>query len=178
MRRHTFERSESNVIFDITAVELRERLQYDPTTGLWLWLNSRRGGWNGRPAGSIDAKGYRIIKIDGQSYKASRLAYLYMTGEWPADEMDHIDTKPWNDVWTNLRPATRVENIINRQMRRDNSSGVVGVCWHKANSKWVAQIDKVYLGSFDTLEEAKAARDLAAKERHGEFAVLNDEKAS
>src|ERR1700721_3037973 len=107
----------------ITAQNLRERLQYDPTTGRWVWLRSSRPGWVGRPAGSLDAYGYWCIKLDGQSYKASRLAHLYMTGEWPEEEMDHIDTKPWNDVWTNLRPATRLENIQNRNMRTDNSSG-------------------------------------------------------
>lgn len=162
----------------ITALELRERLQYDPTTGLWIWLRSNRAGWNGRPAGSIDAKGYRVIKIDGQSYKASRLAFLYMTGEWPVEEMDHDDKKPWNDIWTNLRPASRIENVQNRQKRMDNSSGAVGVFWHKANGKWIAQIDKVYLGSFDSFEEAVAARDSAAEQIHGNFAVLNKEQTS
>lgn len=157
----------------ITALQLRERLQYDPITGLWIWLRSPRAGYAGRPAGTIDAKGYRVIKIDGQSYKASRLAFLYMTGDWPPDEMDHIDTKPWNDIWTNLRPATRVENIQNRNMRSDNVSGIVGVFWNNARQKWQAQIDKKYLGLFDSLEEAVAARDAAAKESHKDFAVLN-----
>lgn len=162
----------------ITALELRERLQYDPNTGDWIWLKSPRSGWVGRPAGSIDAKGYVIIKIDGQSYKASRLAFLYMTGEWPSNEMDHIDTKPWNDAWVNLRPATRLENIQNRQMRSDNKSGGIGVFWNEARSKWVAQIDKTYLGSFDTFEEAVAVRDSAATELHGDFVVLNKEQSS
>lgn len=157
----------------ISAQELRERLQYDPNTGHWVWLKTPRSGFVGKPAGSLDAKGYWCIKIDGQSYKASRLAFLYMTGEWPTDEMDHVDTKPWNDVWTNLRPATRLENIQNRQMRTDNSSGAVGVYWNGANSKWIAQIDKVYLGSFASFDEAVAARDAAAKERHQDFVVLN-----
>lgn len=162
----------------ITALELRERLQYDPNTGDWIWLKTPRSGWVGRPAGSLDAKSYWCIKIDGQSYKSSRLAYLYMTGEWPIDEMDHIDTKPWNDAWCNLRPATRLENIQNRQMRSDNKSGAIGVFWNEANRKWIAQIDKTYIGSFDSFEEAKAARDLAATESHGNFAVLNTQGES
>ena len=157
----------------ITALQLRERLQYDPNTGRWVWLKTPRLGFVGKPAGSIDAKGYWCIKIDGQSYKASRLAYLYMTGEWPIEEMDHIDGKPWNDTWSNLRQATRLENIQNRQMRTDNISGAIGVYWSKGNSKWIAQIDQTYLGSFDSFEEAVAARDQAAKELHGNFAVLN-----
>ncbi len=116
----------------ITAIELRERLQYDPNTGRRVWLKTPRKGFEGKPAGSIDAKGYWVIKIDGKSYKASRLAYLYMTGDWPEDEMDHIDRTPWNDWWTNLRPATRVENLLNRVM--PNSSGHVGVRKHSSNN--------------------------------------------
>lgn len=161
----------------ISALELRERLQYDPNTGLWIWLKTPRLGFVGKPAGSIDAYGYRIIKIDGKSYKASRLAHLYMTGEWPEDEMDHVDTKPWNDIWTNLRPATRLENIQNRLKRQDNTSGAIGVYWNEPNQKWIAQIGKTYLGSFDVFEEAVAVRDKAVAESHGDFAVLNDKEA-
>lgn len=155
----------------ITALHLRERLQYDPLTGRWTWLKSPRSGYAGRPAGSLDTKGYWVIKIDGQSYKASRLAHLYMTDEWPVAEMDHIDGTPWNDAWTNLRPATRLENIQNRQMRNDNPSGAIGVTKHF--NKWKVVVDQTYLGLYDTFEEAVAARDSAAKKFHGDFAVLN-----
>lgn len=157
-----------------TAIYLRERLQYNPNTGAWTWLKCARAGFVGRPAGSLDAKGYWDIKINGQSYKASRLAFLYMTGEWPTEEMDHIDGTPWNDAWCNLREATRTENVQNRQQRTDNSSGAIGVYWHTANSKWIAQVDKVYLGSFDSFDEAVAARDSATTAFHGDFAVLNN----
>lgn len=153
---------------DIDALSLRERLQYDPITGYWVWLSSPRGGWNGRPAGTIDARGYRVIKIDGQSYKASRLAFLYMTGAWPPDEMDHIDRTPWNDVWTNLRPATRTENNINRV--KIGASGEQGVYKHSQNDRWIAQHENIYLGSFKTIEEAVAARDA--------FIAAREEKAS
>lgn len=151
----------------ITALELRERLQYDPDTGLWRWLNSRRGGYNGKPAGTIDAKGYWVIKIDGQSYKASRLAFLYMTGEWPTAEMDHIDGYPGNDVWDNLREATRTENNQNR-----HHNGV-GIGISRYFNKWKVMVGRTYLGLFNTFEEAEVARDTAAIELHGEFAVLN-----
>ena len=145
----------------ITALELRERLQYDPTTGLWVWLKSPRKGWEGRPAGSLDAYGYRCIKIDGQSYKCSRLAYLYMTGEWPEEEMDHIDRTPWNDRWVNLRPATRTENNLNRV--KIGASGHQGVYRHSNNDRWIAQHDNIYIGSYKTIEEAIAARDAFIK---------------
>lgn len=141
----------------LTALELRERLQYDPNTGRWVWLKTPRAGFEGKPAGSIDAKGYWVIKIDGQTYKASRLAYLYMTGEWPLDEMDHVDRKPWNDCWSNLRPATRSENNINRVMI--GVSGHQGVYRHSQNARWVAQFENIYIGSYKTIEEAVAARE-------------------
>lgn len=141
----------------ITAIELRIRLQYDPNTGDWIWLKSPRSGWEGRPAGSLDAKGYWIIKIDGQSYKSSRLAFLYMTGDWPPEEMDHIDRKPWNDCWINLRPATRLENVINRV--KIGASGHQGVYRHTSNDRWIAQYDNIYIGSYITIEEAVAARN-------------------
>lgn len=140
----------------LDAIKLRERLQYNPETGNWIWLRSNRSGWNGRPAGSLDAKGYWVIKIDGQSYKSSRLAYLWMTGEWPPDEMDHRDRQPWNDVWTNLRPATRVENLLNRNMI--GQSGHEGIYRHTQNNRWVAQFENIYIGSYKTIEEAVAAR--------------------
>lgn len=147
----------------ISAQELRERLQYDPNTGHWIWLKTPRSGWVGRPAGTIDAKGYWVIKIDGKSYKASRLAYLYMTGEWPPEEMDHIDRKPWNDAWHNLRPATRAENNLNRV--KIGESGRQGVYRHNQNNRWVAQHENIYIGSFETIEEAVAAREAFIAER-------------
>lgn len=147
----------------ITAIELRERLQYDPNTGRWVWLKSTRSGWVGRPVGSLDAKGYWCIKIDGRSYKASRLAHLYMTGEWPEDEMDHIDRQTWNDCWTNLRPATRSENNQNRT--NWNPSGHPGIRRHNRNDSWVVEIDRIYVGSCKTLEEAIFLRDSFTEER-------------
>lgn len=141
----------------ITAIELRERLQYDPNTGYWVWLKTPRKGFEGSPAGSLDAKGYWCIKIDGKSYKSSRLAYLYMTGDWPPNEMDHIDRVSWNDCWINLRPATRTENNINRV--KIGISGQQGIYRHNQNDRWVAQYDNIYIGSYITIEEAIAARN-------------------
>lgn len=158
----------------IDAEHLRERLSYDPITGEWIWISSPRRGYEGKPAGSFDVYGYLCIKIDGQSYKASRLAYLYMTGEWPEEEMDHIDRDPGNDKWVNLKPASRFENTSNRRMRSDNTSGVIGVFWNAQRSKWQVQVDKVHIGLFDDLQEATIARDAAAMQMHRSFAVLND----
>lgn len=149
----------------ITSTELRKRLQYDPETGLWAWLKSPRGGWEGKPAGSIDAKGYRCIKIDGQSYKASRLAYLYMTGEWPSEEMDHINRDQQDDRWENLREADRSLNNHNRDW--GEMRGIL-----RYHNKWKLEIDKMYLGLYENVEDAKAIRDLALWYKAGRFANL------
>jgi hypothetical protein len=148
----------------ITSEELRRKLVYEPETGEWTWIDSRRDGFNGRPAGWYDHYGYRRIKIDGRTHIASRLAFLYMTGQWPQDEVDHIDRDPGNDRWENLREADRSLNNLNRDYT--GVSGQKGVYRHSQNDRWVAQWNNVYIGSYKTVEEAVAARDafIAANE--------------
>jgi HNH endonuclease len=99
---------------ELTAERLRELLSYDPTTGQWTWLVTRGStAPAGSIAGTIYSNGYRYITIDYRRYFSSRLAFLYMTGEWPQHEVDHIDRCSSNDKWDNLRPATRSENNAN-----------------------------------------------------------------
>ena len=136
---------------------LKQILEYEPETGEWFWLDCQRNGYSGKPAGWIDAYGYRRVKIDGKTYICSRLAFLYMTGEFPADEVDHIDRDPTNDCWRNLREANRSENMLNRDYT--GASGHKGVYKHSQNNRWVAQHDNVYIGSYKTIEEAVAARE-------------------
>lgn len=162
----------------MSADELRERLCYEPDTGEWVWLKSPRSGYAGKPAGWIDAYGYKRIKIDGQTHIASRLAFLYMTGQWPKDEVDHIDRDPGNDCWSNLREATRLENLQNRSMFSNNSTGHKGIYLHTSNARYVAQIDNIYIGSFESLQEAIDARDEFVKTHHGDFAGEQKDKAS
>jgi hypothetical protein len=91
---------------------LREVLHYDPATGKWRWLKSRGG--NRGEAGTLRKDGRHQIRLEGKCYLASRLAWLYMTGKWPTQQIDHIDRKPGNDKWTNLRSASPSENLKNR----------------------------------------------------------------
>jgi hypothetical protein len=99
----------------ITHERLKERLTYDPDTGQWRW-NQRGRGLSER-VGSIckGNGGYLMIKVDGRSYKASRLAWYYMTGEWPGMEIDHKNRDPLDDRWENLRLATRTDQTRNRK---------------------------------------------------------------
>jgi hypothetical protein len=104
----------------LTLEYLKVILRYDPETGEWWWLEKKQGRPFYQPAGSRRGnKGseYRQIKINGRYYKSSRLAYFYMTGEWPKDEIDHDDRDPQNDKWKNLKPATRSQNNTNRMFK-------------------------------------------------------------
>jgi hypothetical protein len=100
----------------MTADELREILQYDPEMGTWKWLVDI--GYvikPGDPAGCINAQGYVVITYAGKKYQSARLAHLYMVGELPPHEMDHINRVRADDRWINLRPATHCENMNNRR---------------------------------------------------------------
>ena len=147
------------------ASRLRYLLSYDQHTGEFMWT-----GAGNRPAKRASTKpdtgsGYVRIKVDGRSYLRSRLAFLYMTGLMPADQIDHIDGNRSNDSWGNLRPATSSENAKNRKTPSNNTTGVIGLHWHKAVGKWYATI-KVsqkpqYLGVFDDWFDAVCARKSA-----------------
>ncbi len=159
----------------LTAVRLSEVLEYNPETGEFKALISRPH----RPAGSlvkgtINGWGYRVLNVDGKLYRAHRLAWLYMTGEWPTAEIDHKDCDRANNCWDNLRQATTTQNHANAPLSRRNKSGLKGVCWSKTQNAWTAYIGKDrkhrLLGTFATKEEAHLAYCKAAEVAFGDFA--------
>ena len=156
----------------LTQSRLRYLLRYDPDTGLFWRLRGVQGFAKGVQAGSLHkASGYIYIGVDRKSYRAHRLAWFYMTGEWPS-EIDHINRERADNRWRNLRVATRSQNNVNSRVRSDNSSGVTGVI--KRGRRWSAYITEDgrqnYLGTFATKPEAIAARNNAALAMYGEFA--------
>lgn len=160
---------------ELTATRLRELLDYDPLSGLFTWkVTPARSVKAGTVAGSLAARGYVNIKVDGKNYKAHRLAFLYMEGEFPLVEVDHINGVPSDNRWSNLRHAERWENQGNVPARSDSKSGVRGVYWVKSKGKWVAQIKSAgrnyHLGYFSTVEEANACYLGAAQLVFGHFA--------
>ena len=156
-----------------TAERVRQLLNYDPETGKWTWRVARGCRRAGSGAGTVNGR-YLTIKVDGVFYYAHVLALLYMTGEWPPDDVDHKDVDSSNCRWSNLRPATRTLNIANSSLRKDNASGCKGVSWHKAAGKWVARIgiggQRIHLGCFDTIEAASSIYEKAAIAAFGSFA--------
>jgi hypothetical protein len=161
----------------LTYERLKEILMYDPVTGLFTWrITLGVRARVGNIAGSFDKDGYITIGFEKKKYKAGRLAWLYMTGQWPACEIDHKDGCRANNIWTNLREATRVENVINSN-REVGESGFRGVKFDRSTSKWRARIgrghQRIWLGPFDTPEKAYEAYLEAAESVHGEFAPHN-----
>ncbi len=160
----------------ITAERLRELLSYDPETGIFRWRDPsrrKRGNPDGT-AGCLYKGGWLRIQVDEGNYAAASLAWLYMTGEWPAQQVDHEDLNRSNNRWRNLRPATPSQNCANRGISSSNTSGAKGVSWEPRIKKWRALLQprgqkKIHLGYFTSVEEAKAAYDKAALERYGDF---------
>lgn len=108
----------------LTQESLKELLSYDPDTGFFTYLVSKKG-WvrKGYRAGSIHCDGYRHISIGGRLWLEHRLAWLYMTGEWPEFKIDHRDGERSNNAWLNLRSATDQQNSFNQKVRSSNTSG-------------------------------------------------------
>lgn len=159
---------------DLTAEYVRSILHYNRRTGVFKWRKMLSpNGLVGTVAGGVQLDGIRI-GIKNKGYFAHRLAWLYVTGEWPKFEIDHKDTDQYNNCWNNLRDATSSQNQCNHKVHANNKCGVKGICFIQRTQKWMASIGKdkkVYdLGQFSTAEEARQAYQNAAKKLHGAFA--------
>lgn len=155
----------------ITRKRLKEILRYDENNGEFYWRFWKPGVRCDLLAGGLDKKGYVIIVIDGKHYKAHRLVWLYKTGEWPVDQIDHRDLNKSNNKWDNIRQSGNEGNSYNRTIQTNNTSGCRGV--GKFKNKWRAVIKlqgvTTHIGLFDTIEEASLAYNKIAKEEFGKF---------
>lgn len=153
---------------ELTADRVRHLVNYEPKTGLFTWNAKRRRCTPGAKAGCRMKNGYIIIRLDNVLYLAHRLAWLYMTGAWPAHQIDHVNGDRADNRFCNLREATNIENAHNRNKRRNNKSGYTGV--RAENKRWLAEIKVNYkpirLGLFDTPEEASRAYQDARRKYH------------
>jgi hypothetical protein len=179
-----------------TPEYLRQLLRYEPETGKLFWrerpassfkpaarsAEHRAANWNaknaGRPAFTSDnGDGYLTGRVLGNLYRAHRVIWAMHHGAWPSGDVDHINGNRMDNRIANLRDATKSENARNSAKRRDNTSGICGVCWHRHSGKWMVRIKaggkSVFLGRFANLEDAVKAREMAEKriggftERHG-----------
>ena len=166
-------------IEEVTQEYLKSVLDYNPETGIFTWKDrldvsaSCNIQFAGKKAGTIQSGNrYIIIGIRYKRYYAHRLAWLYMKGEWPPDELDHINGDKQDNRFENLRLATRGQNTVNRPVRKDSILGIKGVAPFRGKfraSIWENGASK-HLGVFDTCEEAAVVYQKAAEKLHGEFA--------
>ena len=160
----------------VTADEVRRLFRYEPETGRFvrLVLMGRKAAV-GDVAGGKSARGAWCISVHKQRHYAHRLAWLYMTGQWPSAEIDHIDGNPLNNAFSNLREATGAQNKQNRHVpRSDNAHGFMGVYRHGSRkdgrAMWRARVQlngrQKHVGCFDTPEKANEAYLQAKRELH------------
>lgn len=164
------------MVFDQETI--KEFLTYDPDSGIFTWnrrdlhhfksLNSQ-SRWNNRYAGKIagtlhiGATGYHCthISLMGKVMKGHRLAWTYMTGNEPPEQIDHQDQDGTNNKWLNLKDANGL-NARNQSKRKDNKSGYSGVSIDKNTGKWVARCRDIsgnykHIGVFVDIEKAAVA---------------------
>jgi len=152
----------------MNQIELKEKLFYNPATGDFFWKEGqhnhvKKGQLAGYIRTSHTGTPYRIIKINNQNYRAHKLAWLYMTGDWPKHEIDHKNRIGDDNRIKNLRDVTASQNALNRKVKSNNTTGFSGI--EKRGKKWRAIITtnkkRKYLGTFDTKDEAQRARKKA-----------------
>ncbi len=145
----------------MTQERLKCVLSYDKNTGIFRRLIKTERVAVGEIVGGKN-NGYLIVAIDGTNYKLHRLAWLYVYGEFPSGDIDHINHDRADNRIVNLRDVTIAINNKNKTMFRNNTSGVTGVNFNKSKSSWDARIsvcgERVNLGSFVQFHEAVNAR--------------------
>ncbi len=158
---------------ELTAEELRKLLSYDAETGVF----TRRvdcggiGGRAGSVAGTMNDQGYVLVSVKSHQYRAHRLAWLYVTGQWPTGEIDHKNADRSDNRWENLRDVSTTVNAQNkRRAQRNSKTGLLGACWAMRDKTFIARIkvDGRYrsLGSFESAEQAHAAYVEAKRRLH------------
>lgn len=148
----------------LTQARLRQVLHYNESTGVFTWaVTVGPRAQIGSVAGHDDLR-YRVIRVDGTKHMAHVLAWLYVTGRFPSDEIDHFNGDGFDNRFSNLREATRKQNMENTSLFSCSTSGYRGVTWYKRNQKWGASAfhngRRHFAGLFDSREDAAEAARL------------------
>jgi hypothetical protein len=154
----------------ITLERVRELVSYDPETGDFLRLVRVANQKAGVKAGAVNKLGYVSIRLDNGTYLGHRLAWFISYGNWPAQQIDHINRNRADNRLVNLREVSSSENKQNCGARSNNKIGIKGVHQCRTTGRWIAQIASecryYYLGRFDTPELASEAYRSAAAKLH------------
>jgi len=155
----------------LTAKRLRELLSYDELTGEFRRLSGRGGKKKGSIAGTPNCDGYVQICIDKKHYLAHRLAWLYVHGEWPQDQIDHRFGIRNDNRFSEIRESNVLHNAQNkRSPHRPSKSGLLGVAWDASRSKWHATIKvdgiRRSLGRFNDAGQAYSVYLNAKRQLH------------
>ena len=162
------------VKYEMFSGYIKEHLTYDPKSGSITWI--KKPPYSrikvGSEAGS-EQNGYRFHSIKHKRLYAHHIAWFLFYGKWPDDELDHRDNNPLNNKISNLREATRGQNAMNVRPWNRSGKGLKGAYWHKPDQRWFSQIrvngKQIYLGRFDTEEEAHMAYCKASPQLHLDF---------
>ena len=148
----------------LTQEKLKELLDYNPDTGIFIRKVIIKKGNIGDISGHLHKSGYIVICVNGKHYRAHRLAWFYVYGIWPK-KLDHGDQNKSNNKINNLRETTHKENAKNMKRSAANKSGITGVRWHKRDKLWAAEIRvngrSIYLGGYREKDRAIERRQLA-----------------
>jgi hypothetical protein len=151
-------------------------VNYDPETGVMIWVNT------GRRISNKDKDGYLTtsLRINGKRiyYRVHRLAWLYVYGEFPKGPLDHINRIKIDNRICNLRIADDSLNSHNIEMWNTNKSGIKGVSWYKRTKKWQAILywrgKSIFLGTYANIEDAKDAYAQASLKYAKEFSIYSE----
>jgi hypothetical protein len=155
----------------LTQSDLKCLFYYDETTGIFTRAKDHQRSKKGSVVGTPNYKGYLLFAVKGKTYRAHRLAWLYVYGKFPSMDLDHINGNRSDNRIENLR---ELPNKFNQQNRRkpnpNNTSGYKGVGWSKQLNKWrvkiVANYKTIHLGYFHDIDDAVNAYALGAAKYH------------
>lgn len=154
--------------------EIREYLRYEDGKLYWTKKPCKNVRVGDEAGHHCKSKGYIRILFRGSHYRTHRVAWFLVKGEQPPDILDHINNNKTDNRIENLREATQSQNSFNAKTRKDNTSGIKGVHWHKLNKRWVARVKinnkYIHIGNFTDLDEAEQAVKEARQQIHGEYA--------